>query len=70
LTAEGIDFAGDVPFCRSAYAAVAGEMPDSVEAEGDAQRFDAESRGGESGFDSGVSGADNDYVKVLHLRLL
>lgn len=66
LTAEGIDFSGDVPFCGAADAAVAGEMTDAVEAEGDAKSFDAQTRGGEGGFDSGVSGTDNYYVKVLH----
>ena len=69
LAAKGIDFAGDVAFCGAANAAVAGEVTDAVEAEGDAERFDAQSRGGEGGFDTGVSGTDNDDVEVFHLKL-
>jgi hypothetical protein len=66
LSAKGINFSSNVPFCGTAYAAVAREMTDSVGAESHAQSVDADSRGGESGFNSGVSGTDHNDVKVLH----
>jgi hypothetical protein len=66
LSAKGIDFTSNVPFCGATNAAVAREMTDSVGTESHAQSADADSRRGESGFNSGVSGTDNDDVKVLH----
>lgn len=66
LSAKGIDFASNMPFSGPTNAAVAREVTDSVGAEGHAQSVYADSRRGESGFNSGVSGTDNDDVKVLH----
>lgn len=66
LSAEGVDFAGDVAFGGTADTAVAGEVSDAVASEGDAEGFAADSRAGEGGFDTGVPGSDDDDVEAIH----
>ena len=70
LSAEGVDFSGDVALCGASDAAVAGEVADTVELEGDAGGRVAHSRGGEGGFDAGMSGSDHDDVKVVQGKLI
>jgi hypothetical protein len=63
FSAEGVYFANDMAFGLAADRGVATHLGDSVEVSGEEEDVGSHAGGGESGFDSGVSGStDEDIV--------
>ncbi len=60
LAAECVDLAHQVALADTADSGIAGHLADVVEVQGEHERARAHPRGGESGFDTGMAGANHD----------
>ena len=63
LAAERVDLAHQVALADPADRRIARHLADMVEVEREHQGARAHPGGGERGFDTGVAGADDDYVE-------
>jgi len=63
-SAKGVDFSNDCSFGNTADGGIAGHLADGFEGAGNQADGCAKSGGGDGGLGSGVSGSDDDDVKV------
>jgi hypothetical protein len=72
LSAERVDFPGNVSLGGTADRAVAGEMAYAIKPHGDAKSVHAHSRGGQRSFDPGLAGPNHhqrfrDHASIVTL---
>jgi hypothetical protein len=63
--AERIDLANNLALADAADRRIAAHLPDGVAVRREQCGIRSKSRGSERGLDSGVAGANNDYIKVV-----